>query len=182
MLYNEKSVILKDGREILLKTAEIEDAGKLLDFLIKCSSETDYILRNESESRAMSLESEIDFIKNARNSDSTMMISCYFDGKIIGNCSFNYVPLSKVRHRATVAIGILKDFWGVGLGTVMMNELFVEAKKCGIEIMQLEYVDGNERAAGLYQKCGFVKFAERPDAVKMLNGETRKDIWMMKYL
>ena len=68
---------------------------------------------------------------------------------------FNIRNLEKVKHRAGIAIGTLKKCWGSGLGAELMTALCEEAKNCGIEQMELEYIDGNIRAEKFYKKMGF---------------------------
>lgn len=45
----------------------------------------------------------------------------------------------KTSHRA--AIAILKEFWNLGIGSAMFEELIAAAKMRGTEIMELEFID-----------------------------------------
>ena len=52
-----------------------------------------------------------------------MIFVCTVDGRIAGNCQISFTRRIKTRHRATLAIGILEKFWGLGIGTAMFTEL-----------------------------------------------------------
>lgn len=88
----------------------------------------------------------------------------------------------KTSHRATIAIAILKDYWNFGIGSAMFAELVAEAQKHGTEIMELEFIEGNERAKHLYEKFGFRVVSERPNAFKLKDGTYLSEIYMQKCL
>ena len=88
----------------------------------------------------------------------------------------------KTSHRATIAIAILKDYWNLGIGSAMFEELVAAAQKHGTEIMELEFIEGNERAKHLYEKFGFHVVSERPNAFKLKDGTYLSEIYMQKYL
>ena len=45
MIFEEKTIILKDGRTAILKSPCVEDAEKLLNYIKKSCSETDFLAR-----------------------------------------------------------------------------------------------------------------------------------------
>lgn len=47
MIFEEKTIILKDGRTAILKSPCVEDAEKLLNYIKKSCSETDFLARYE---------------------------------------------------------------------------------------------------------------------------------------
>ena len=97
-------------------------------------------------------------------------------------CQISFTRRIKTRHRATLAIGILEKFWGLGIGTAMFTELERIARENGILQLELDYIEGNERGRRLYEKMGFVQVAERPDAFRLKDGTMRKEISMFKRL
>ena len=82
------------------------------------------------------------------------MIICLVDGKHAGNCSMQFHDKIKVRHRGEVAIALLQEFWGMGIGTVMFEEMIRLAREYGASQLELGMVDGNERGLALYRKMG----------------------------
>ena len=55
----------------------------------------------------------------------------------------------------------------------------VEARP-GIKIIELEFVEGNDRARTLYEKFGFKIVGERPNAFKLKDGSLLKEYFMQK--
>ena len=112
-----------------------------------------------------------------------MAITCYIDGEIAGNCEINFRGGIKTSHRATVAIAILKEYWNLGIGSAMFAELISAAEaRSETEIVELEFVEGNDRAKALYEKYGFQIVGERPNAFKLKDGRLLKEYFMQKEL
>lgn len=110
-----------------------------------------------------------------------MAITCYIDDEIAGNCEINFRGGIKTSHRATVAVAILKEYWNLEIGSAMFAELIAAAEaRPEIEIIELEFVEGNDRAKALYEKFGFRIVGERPNAFKLKNGRLLKEYFMQK--
>ena len=107
------------------------------------------------------------------------MIACIIDGEIAGNCQIVFNSRIKTKHRATVAITVVKKYWGLGIGTAMFEEMIAKAHDKGVSQLELEYIEGNERARHLYEKMGFIKYGERPDSIRLKNGKVLKEIQML---
>ena len=183
MIFKDKQITLKDGRTAILKTPCIEDAEKMLHYIKTACGETDFLARYPEEWDSVSVESEEKWVKNLRESQSTLAITCYIDGEIAGNCEINFRGGIKTAHRATVAIAILKEYWNLGIGSAMFSELVsVSEARPEIEIVELEFVEGNDRAKALYEKYGFKIVGERPNAFKLKDGRLLKEYFMQKEL
>ena len=52
------------------------------------------------------------------------------------------------------------------------------ARQRGVEIVELAFVEGNDRARKLYEKFGFAIVCEKPRAYKLRDGSYRKEITM----
>lgn len=90
--------------------------------------------------------------------------------------------MNQTKHRASVSIGILKEYQGLGLRKAIMREMVSIARKRQILQLELEYIEGNDRARNLYEKMGFFCTGERPDAIRLKDGTLLKEISMMKKL
>ena len=88
----------------------------------------------------------------------------------------------KTRHRGQVAIALLKDYWGLGIGTAMFEEMIDKARQEKLEQLELEVIEGNQRAIGLYHKMGFVCTGEKPNAIRLEDGSSLKELMMVKVL
>ena len=110
------------------------------------------------------------------------MISCIVDGKIAGNCQISFRTGLKDRHRASVAIALLKEFWNLGIGTRMFEELFRVARDRGVRQIELDFIEGNSRARALYEKMGFRITGVKPDAIRRKDGTFANEYMMLKRL
>ncbi|EAE5495722.1 GNAT family N-acetyltransferase, partial [Listeria monocytogenes] len=66
-------------------------------------------------------------------------------------------------HTSELAISIRKKYWGLGIGTICMEELIKYAKSSEyLKLIYLEVVTENKRAINLYKKFGFIEAGEIP--------------------
>ena len=112
---------LKDGRTAILRSANEKDAKAFIEYMKKSTGETDFLLRTPEECETQTIEQEIDFINNCNSSDAQAMIVCEVGGKLAGNCMVWWNNRVKTGHRASVAIGLLSEFWNQGIGTRMFS-------------------------------------------------------------
>lgn len=68
----------------------------------------------------------------------------------------------KVAHRARFGISVLKDYWGMGIGRVLMEASIDCARQAGYTQLELEVVADNERAVALYRCAGFEEYGRNP--------------------
>ena len=87
----------------------------------------------------------------------------------------------KTRHRATVAIALLKEYWNQGIGTRLFQELIrIAEENENILQMELEFVEGNTRARALYEKMGFRIVGIKPNAIRLKNGKLLNEYYMIR--
>lgn len=183
MLTREVPFLLKDGRKAVLRNPKEEDIPGLLDYLIVSAGETDFIMRYPEECSKCTPEWEAQWIKQNNSSEHSVALVCEVDGKIAGNCNVSRAPWLKIRHRASVAIALLSEFWGQGIGTKMFEEMIRIAESWeDVSQMELEFVEGNGRARGLYEKMGFRITGVRPNAIRLKDGSLRNEYLMVREL
>ncbi len=181
MIFEEKHVTLKDGRNAIFKSPCVEDAEKMLNYIITSCEETNFLARYPEEWN-LTIEQEEGWVNRLRSSPDTLGITCFVDGEVAGNCEITFRGGIKTAHRAIIAIAVLKEYWNLGIGSAMFEELIAAAQKHGIEIMELEFMEGNERARHLYEKYGFRVVSEKPNAFKLKDGTYRTEYYMQKDL
>lgn len=182
MIFEEKDFILRDGRTVTLKTPETADAEQMLTYIKTACGETEFLLRYPEEWESMTVESEARWVEQLRTSPKKLDIACYCEGRVIGNCELSFMIGAKTAHRAVVAIAILKEYWGQGIGSAFFCEMIAAATAYGAEMMELEFIEGNTRAQHLYEKFGFHIVASHPNAFKLKDGTYRSEYFMQKYL
>lgn len=181
MIFQPKEIILKDGRRAVLKSPAITDAAEMLAYIKQCCGETEFLVRYPEE-YSDSVEAEEDWIRGVVDSPAALPITCYVDGRIAGSCELRFHRGIKAGHRASIGISILKEFWGLGIGSAMFEELIAAARAHGTEILELDHIEGNHRARHLYEKYGFCVVAEKPRAFKLKDGTYRSEFSMQKCL
>ena len=181
MIIQEIDFTLKDGRSALIRCPNDEDIPGMLDYLRITAGETDYLLRYPEECGKYTAEGEKTLINRVNNSENEAMLVCQIDGIIAGVCQISWSMSIKTCHRASVAVAVLRDYWGQGIGTRMFQELIEIAKK-NEKIIQIEldFIEGNTRARAMYEKLGFRITGIKPDAIRLKDGTLLNEYSMIK--
>lgn len=181
MLYPSRTIALKNGKEAVFRSPRKEDAAEMLAYLRQTAAETEFVLRYPEEV-VMTVEQEEAFIERINQSENNYMIICLVDGKHAGNCALQFHDKRKVRHRGEVAIALTKEFWGMGIGTFMFEEMIRLAREHGKTQLELGMIEGNERGLALYRKMGFRVYGELPNAFCQKDGTMRSEVLMVREL
>ena len=181
MIIKDTVFTLKDGRKALLRSPKDEDIRGVLDYLYVSAGETEFILRYPEECGKYTYEGEKALFDRINASDNEAMLVCIVDGKVAGNCQIAWKTGIKTRHRASVAIALLKEFWNQSIGTRMFEEMIriAEANENLIQ-MELEFVEGNTRARALYEKMGFRITGVNPNAIRLRDGTLLNEYCMIR--
>ena len=163
--------ILRDGRKALIRSPRDEDIQGVLDFLYISAGETDFIVRYPEECSKFTPEGEKALFDRINSSENEAMLVCLVDGKVAGNCHISWNNRLKTRHRASVAVALLRAFWNQGIGTRLTQELIrIAEENENILQIELEFVEGNSRARALYEKMGFRICGIKPNAIRLKDG------------
>lgn len=178
MKYNER-IILKNGKEALLRNGDKEDSSEVFEVFNQTHAETDYLLSYPDEN-SYDPEQEANFLHEKTNSANEIEIVAVVDGKIAGTAGIEAVGSKyKLKHRAELGISILKEFWGLGLGKALMNACIKCAKDAGYEQLELNVVSKNERALVLYKSFGFVEFGRNPKGFNSRTSGYQELVYML---
>lgn len=181
MLIQPIEYALKDGRQALIRCPREEDIRGMLDYLVQSAGETEFILRYPEECGKYTEEGERALIERMNAADNECMLVCLVEGRVAGNCHIFWSRGIKTRHRASVGIALLKEYWGQGLGTRMFRELIRIAEETDHVLqMELDFVEGNVRARALYEKMGFRITGIRPDAIRLKDGTLLNEYSMVR--
>ena len=140
--------------EIKIREIEVEDYKELLDFMKKVKGETNFLLGYPNEIK-MSYEDEKEHIKKVKSSETSNYFVVMKNNKIIGCIGFNGNTARKMKHYGTIGISVLKEYWGRGIATTLLEKLISWSKEKGIKKINLDVFENNERAIKLYEKFGF---------------------------
>ena len=174
---------LKDGRTATLLSPRDQDINGVIEYLKISAAETEFILRYPEECDKYTYEAEKAIFDRMNASDDEAMFICLVDGKVAGNCGIHFSNQLKTRHRAGVAIALCKEFWNLGIGTRMFEEMEKLAlTKPYVQILELDFVEGNTRARALYEKMGYKITGRRPEAICLKDGKLLDEYMMQKKL
>jgi len=151
---------------IIYRTAVPSDAAQLLDYLKQIGGETDNLTFG-ADGIPFTVEQEAALLERIASSPHKRFFLALDGEKIVGNAVVDGFGNPRFRHRCTLAISVLRDYWGRGIGTGLMEQMLSFAREIGAELASLEVRSDNERAKALYRKFGFQSFGSFPKYFKI---------------
>lgn len=134
---------------IILREAVPGDAKDILLMMGQVNKETEFLVLDEAELLLPpeTLEEELDYIYESNNN---LLLLAIYEGTIIGTASVKADSQFRLSHVGEVGISILQEYWGMGLGTLMLEEIISWAKEMGVLFrLELDVQVRNERAVHL---------------------------------
>ena len=160
-----KTVLLTGGVELLVRNAVASDARALRENMQRTHAQTDYLLSYPDEQSADDEQEARSLVETERSGNEVELVAV-IDGRIIGSAGVSAVrSRRKVAHRARFGISVLKEYWGMGIGRVLMEASIDCARQAGYTQLELEVVADNERAVSLYRCAGFEEYGRNPPGV-----------------
>jgi RimJ/RimL family protein N-acetyltransferase len=92
-------------------------------------------------------------------------MAAFVGGRVVGHCAINRRKFREDRHAGVFGIAILDGFRGVGIGEKMVGAALDEARRIGIQLVELDVFSTNAAAIRLYEKMGFEKAGTIPDKI-----------------
>lgn len=160
----------KDKQSVQILKAVPEDAEEMLRAMKQLGGETENLTFG-ADGLSVSIEEEAKYIEKVNRSMSSAMFVAKKNGRIVGIASFMGMHGERMKHRGEFAVSVLKDQWGQGIGSMLLETALDFAKNsAGAEIVSLEVRSDNVRAIRLYKKYGFQKHGCFPGFFK-IDGE-----------
>ncbi|NLB32241.1 MAG: GNAT family N-acetyltransferase [Tissierellia bacterium] len=176
-----REVKLNNGYKLILKKAEVEDAPKMVEYLNIIGGQSDNLLFGKNEYH-LNIEQEKEYLKNLDNTPKTLMLLGLVDGKLVSTAQISASGRKRIAHNSEIAISVIKDYWHMGIGTAVMEELINYAQNTKtIKNVTLGVRKGNDNAIKLYEKLGFIKVGEHKDFFK-IDGKFYDEILMEMYI
>ena len=182
MRITEEKLMLRDGRELTLRSPEEKDAQSLLDYLTLTSEETHFLIRYPDEIN-FTLEGEKEIINRTLESSDSVWFTVFDGDKVAGNCAIGAKSDKyKMKHRCDVAIALAQAYCDTGLGSMLFERAIEKAKSLGFEQLELGVYADNARAIALYKKMGFEECGRIPRAFRLRDGSYIDEILMVRSL
>ncbi|MFC7061708.1 GNAT family N-acetyltransferase [Halobacillus seohaensis] len=157
-----------------------KDAKAFSKLTAQVEKEADYMLMEPGE-RSVSEEQQRSKIESILQETQSTILIAEINNEIVGYLVAMGTTVRRIKHTVYVAIGILADFQGKGIGTELFHELNVWAKEQGIHRLELTTAIENDRGYNLYKKAGFEIEGRKRDSLK-INGKYVDEYYMAKIL
>ena len=166
--------------EIEIRPARERDAPALKRFGETLLSETPFFHRRPSE-RAASVDEMAAVVRAIRAAPCCEMINAWHRDQPIGEAILISGQLDRIRHTATVGIGVLRAFGGRGIARAMMQRLESEAMSGGVLRLELTVMTTNRRAIDFYRMQGYQEEGRKVASVQ-IDGRYIDELVMAKLL
>lgn len=171
-------VILKNNENCVIRSCDENDAEKLIEVNLKTREETDFLL-SYPEEFVLTVEDEREFLKSFCESDNSVRICAETGGKLVGSAGIERVGNRiKNSHRAYFGIGVIKEYWGIGIGKALTLACIECAKSAGYKQLELDVISDNTSAYNLYKSVGFVEYGKNPKGFCTKDGKYQELILM----
>lgn len=174
-------MILKNGMVLTIEKATKDDAEKVVNYLNVVGGESDNLTFGLN-GFGSTVEAEEEFIENLLTSNTSAMFIGKVDGEIMCVGNVTGYKRERLAHQSDIAISVKKEFWGMGVGSCLMQTMIDFARGTGTtEILHLGVRAGNETAMKLYRKMGFEEIGRNKNLFK-IQGVYHDEILMNLYL
>ena len=152
-----KEILLKNGQVCVLRQAEEKDADVIIQYVNCVCGETDYLAFGKGDID-WTVEKERMFIRDHLNGDNKVLVVAEVQGNINGVVGFTGDERKRMRHTGEFGISVSQKYWGIGLGSALVECIIEWAKAAGIvRKINLQVRVDNQRALRLYERFGFVR-------------------------
>jgi RimJ/RimL family protein N-acetyltransferase len=142
------------GLRYVIRSAEPEDAEALSDVRLQIDGETENMDRENGEAY-IDPEGFKEIIQADSDSPANLFLAAEVNGRIAGFSRCEGNKLKRTSHRVEFGVGVLKEFWGHGMGKNLLKESIRWADDHHIRKITLSVLQTNENAIRLYKKLGF---------------------------
>ncbi len=165
--------------KMLIRKLQIEDAKQFLELTKITDAETPFLYFEENE-RKTTLEEQVKYIKDGQEKGFVSLIAVTNDTLIAYVLGFTF-EVKRRKHCMSIAIAVLQEYSGKGIGTKLLTELIEQGIKKGFTRFELDVSVNNPIAINLYKKMGFVIEGERENSYK-IDGDFDNDYIMAKII
>lgn len=153
---NPREQLLKDGSTLLIREADVDDAAAVLKYIEGICGESDFLRFGPGEFELSETE-EADYLRKCYASANQIYILGQIDDTIVSTLNFSSDPRPRVRHSGEFGMSVYKKYWGLGIGSIMIDTLIGWARENDIiRKINLRVRTDNKRAILLYERKGFV--------------------------
>jgi len=152
--------IIKNKKFVFSSPAD-EDAPLLAIYFKKLFHQSaKYLNFSEEYYDSEDVEKQRCFIQSINQEKSSCAIIIKHEDEIVGHLVLKNFGSERAAHRTTLAMGVLKQYHRLGLGTSLIELAQQSTDKLNIYAIELRVRDFNHAARHLYEKQQFIKVGE----------------------
>lgn len=174
-----REILTRDNRRILIREATPADAEELIARIDRVAGESRNLSLVPGEF-PMGVEEERRHLRRMTVADNRIfLVAVDLDReRIVGDLAFTGGLYARIRHQGTLGMTVDRSYWGVGIGTALLEALIDWARAGGIiRKLNLRVIEYNQRAIALYRKLGFIEEG-RHSRTFLIDGRFYDDISM----
>lgn len=145
----------KDGKEIIIREAGMDDALSLIELKKSYIKDTTSIPMYEFEYKN-DIQMEKEWINKFITEQNSLLLVAEHNNKLIGNIDLHGSQRKKLYHTGMIGMGIAYEWRNCKVGSFLMEIMLDWAvKKSPLDIIWLEVYSTNKSGVKLYDKFGF---------------------------
>ena len=140
--------------DIAVRAGSEADAEHVLALRAAIFAETEFMLWEPAEFKDTAAD-EARRIERLNAAPKSRFLVAIEGAGLVGFCAAMGGPVNRLRHSATLALGVLRSHWGKGIGSALLGQVAQWSKTAGVTRLELTVHTSNLRATNLYLRCGF---------------------------
>ena len=137
-----------------IRSASQPDAKQLSEVRFQIDGETENLDREQGEA-FIDVAGFERLIEADTVSKKNLFLVAEIEGNIVGFSRCQGNVLQRFAHKVEFGVGVLKEYWGLSIGTNFLKESIAWADASNIKKISLSVLHTNEKAIGLYKRAGF---------------------------
>ena len=181
-VFDPRTIELKDGRQIVIRSARDSDVPAVF-LLFKLLFQDGEGMIGEADEGPQTEDEVHAWMRVHLDGPSNILLLADFEGTIAGSIDFTVGKRRRTAHWGTFAMGVRPGWRGCGVGDALLTCLLDWATSMPeIEKVTLAVRADNSRAIALYQKHGFVLSGCDREYLKMSDGSFVDDFRMERFV
>lgn len=173
--------ILKNNKIISIRQAQVEDAPNIVSYFNLVGGQSDNLLFGKNQYWNSTSE-EIQKIKRFQESNSDLFLCGFINQTLSSICVINTPSSERVSHNGEVILSVAKQFWGLGIGTCMLEKAINLSRENNLlKVLHLGVRSDNYSAINIYKNLGFKEIGIYKDYFK-IGGKFYDKVLMNLYL
>ena len=163
-----------------IRAAQLGDEENLIELFAALDSESPFMLYGPGD-RKISVEKQALLIQSFTEFNSKTLLLAEEGSELVGFIGGHCGETPRNHHTLSLALGVVKKYWGKSVGRALLEGLERWAKARGVRRMELAVVEENLRGRKLYEKVGYEYEGIRRNSF-LLDGSLKNERWMGKLL